>query len=80
MNFFRTLLTGKDNASYEIIKLVIVIMLFSFIFVLYEGVSYYLKAFDSAKTFDILTLFNATGVIYSAFTYWKAYITHQPTN
>ena len=47
MNFFRTLLTGKDNASYEIIKLVIVIMLFSFIFVLYEGVSYYLKASDS---------------------------------
>jgi len=68
MSFLKDITTCKDNRTFEIVRVVIVAMLISFLLILFTGVFCFVRAWHDGKPFDIMTLFNAVGIVYSSFT------------
>lgn len=67
MNFWKDLTTGKDNQTHDIVRVAVTIVTFMFPVLMIWGVVMLTVSFIIGKPFDLMSAFEAFGVIIAAF-------------
>jgi len=62
--FLKHIMTGKDNETFDVVRVAIAIMVFMLPLILVFSLYKYNQAFDNNKNYDISSLFNAVFIFY----------------
>jgi len=67
MNFWRNITTGKDNQTHDIVKVALTIVTMMFPILMVWGLVMLTWAWSIAKPFDLMSAYEAFGVIIASF-------------